>query len=173
VATARTTHVDRAKQDDIVRSATGAVHHVAVIPCPLPNPALLLQHLQGTMADVVGIEKNDRGHWCHAHDVCGDQLISRSKIRIRKETMISVLDGGTEEVVITAYIVSDATMMCKVGFLPRHLASHRADDYDGMYARVIEVYSSRLTNITKHQKHHRNHGCCVAKILGIDPLYSL
>jgi hypothetical protein len=94
------------------------------------------------MIDIVGIEKNDRGRWCHVHDVCGDQLISRSKIRFRKETMILVLDGGTEEVVVMAYIVSDVTMTCKVGFLPCHLASHHADDYDGMYAQVIKVYSS-------------------------------
>ncbi len=94
------------------------------------------------MVDFVGIEKNDRGSRCHAHNVCGDQLISESKIHFRKETMISVLDGGTEEVVIPAYIVSDAMMMCKVGFLPHHLASHRANDYDSMYARVIKVYSS-------------------------------
>ncbi len=151
----------------------GHCSDVAVIPRPLPNPTPLLQHLRGTIVDVVGIEKNGRGHRCHAHDVCGDQLISGSKFCFRKETMISVLDGGTEEVVIAAYIVGDATMTCKVGFLPCHLASHCTDDYDGMYARVIKVYSSRSTNITKRQKRHHNHGCCMAKILGIDPLYSL
>lgn len=169
-ATARTTFVDRVEQEKIVRSATN-FHRVAVIARPLPDRALL-QRLQGTMVDIVGIEIGDRGRSCHAHAACGEQLVPGSKVRFRKEVMISIADGA-EEVVIAAYIVGDAMITCKVGFLPRHLAIVRADDYDGMYARVIEVYSPRSLNITKRQKRHRNHGCCVAKILGTQPVFSL
>ena len=86
--------------------------------------------------------------------------------------MISIVDGA-EEVVIAAYIVGDTMIMCKVGFLPRHLAIVCADDYDGMYARVIEVYSPRSLNMTKCQKRQCNHGCCVLKILGTQPVFSL
>ena len=49
----------------------------------------------------------------------------------------------------------------------------RADDYDGMYARVVEVYSPRSLSVVKQQKRHRNLGCCVAKILGNAPVRSL
>ncbi len=106
------------------------------------------------------------------HDVCAKQLAPGKKVRIRKETHISLVNGE-EEAVLAAYIVGDGTMMCKVRFLPRHLSLCRADDYDGMYARVDEVYSTYSINITKRQKHHQNHDCCVAKILGNEPLMSI
>jgi len=55
---------------------------------------------------------------------------------------------------------------CRVGFLPQHLASTRADEYDGLFACIIEIYSERCTSKVKRQKMHRNEGCAVAKILG-------
>jgi hypothetical protein len=46
------------------------------------------------------------------------------------------------------------------------LASTRADKYDGIFARITEVYSDRCISKVKRQKMHRNEGCAVAKILG-------
>ncbi len=53
---------------------------------------------------------------------------------------------GREEDVLAVHIVGDCTMMCKVGFLPQHLAV-RADVYDGLYARIVSIYSDRCTNM--------------------------
>ena len=100
------------------------------------------------------------------------QAYPGSKVRIRRETYISPTTGNEEDCLV-AYVVGNGVMTCKVGFLPRHLSIRRADDYDGVYARVVEVYSPRSLNITKRQKRHRNLGCCVAKILGNAPVRSL
>ena len=124
------------------------------------------------MIDIVGTETNENGRSCHAHEVCGEQLVPGSKVRIRRETYISPTTGDEEDSLV-AYVVGDGVMTCKVGYLPRHLAIRRGDDYDGMYAHVVEVYSTRSRNITKRQKRHRNLGCCVAKILKNAPVRSL
>ena len=84
-ATARTTYVDCAEQDNIVWSAIKNVR-VAVIPRPLSNRTLVLQRLQGTLVDVVGVEKNDRGRRCYAHDVCGEQRSLGSSPTIMSST---------------------------------------------------------------------------------------
>ena len=50
-------------------------------------------------------------------------------------------------------------------FLPLHL-DVSLGTYDGVYARVISVYSNRSSNGIKRQKYWRNKGCCVARVLG-------
>jgi hypothetical protein len=124
------------------------------------------------MIDIVGTETNENGRSCHAHEVCGEQLVPGSKVRIRRETYISPTTGDEEDSLV-AYVVGDGVMTCKVGYLPRHLAIRWGDDYHEMYAHVVEVYSTRSCNITKHQKRHRNLGYCVAKILKNAPVRSL
>jgi hypothetical protein len=122
--------------------------------------------LRGTLVDIVGTETGENGRTCHAHEVCGSQLVPGSKVHIRKEMPISPTTGNKEDCLV-AYVVGDGVMTwCKVGYLPRHLAICRAKDYNGMYARVVEVYSPRSLNITKRQKRHRNLGCYVATVLG-------
>ena len=169
-ATARTVQVMRTEQHDIVRAASEA--RVAVVPRPVVDHALLAERLRGTLIDVVGIETSENGRSCHAHEVCGAQLVPGSKVRIRKETYISPTTGDEEDCLV-AYVVGNGIMTCKVGYLPRHLSIRRADDYDGMYARVVEVYSPRSLSVMKRQKRHRNLGCCVAKIIGNAPVFSL
>ena len=169
-ATARTTYVMRSEQHVIVREASDG--GVSVIPHPVVDRALLADRLQGTMIDIVGTETSENGRSCHVHEVCGEQLVPGTKVRIRKETTISPITGDEEDCLV-AHVVGDGVMTCKVGYLPRHLAIRRADDYNGMYARVVEVYSPRSLNITKRQKRHRNLGCCVAKVLGDVPVHCL
>ena len=169
-ATARTTYVSRTEQHDIVRAVSEA--RVAVLPRPVVDRSLLSERLMGTMVDIVGTETNENGRSCHAHEVCGEQLVPGSKVRIRRETYISPTTGDEEDSLV-AYVVGNGVMTCKVGYLPRHLAIRRADNYDGMYARVVKVYSTRSQNNTKRQKCHQNLGCCVAKILGNAPVHSL
>jgi hypothetical protein len=169
-ATARKTYVMRTEQHDIVRAASEA--RVAVIPRPIVDRALLAERLMGTKVDIVGTETDENGRTCHAHDVCGSQLVPRSKVRIQKETVTSPTAGNEKDCLI-AYIVGDGVMTCRVGYLPRHLAIRRASDYDGMYARVIGMYSPRSLNIKKREKRHRNLGCCVAVIVGDKPVRCL
>ena len=125
------------EQHDIVWAASKA--SVAVIPHLIVDRALLAEHLMGTN-DVVGTETNENGRICHAHEVFGSQLVPGSKVHFRKETVISPTTGNEEDCLF-AYVVGDGFMTCKVGYLLRHLAIRRADDYNGMYAHVIEVYS--------------------------------
>ena len=160
----------RTEQHDIVRAASEA--RVAVIPRPIVDRALLAERLMGTKVDIVGTETDENGRTCHAHDVCGSQLVPRSKVRIQKETVTSPTAGNEKDCLI-AYIVGDGVMTCRVGYLPRHLAIRRASDYDGMYARVIGMYSPRSLNIKKREKRHRNLGCCVAVIVGDKPVRCL
>ena len=63
------------------------------------------------------------------------------------------------------YLVANGTMTCKVGFLPAHLAIC-AEEYEGVMARVISVYSDCCINTLKRQKFWQNKGCCVGPILG-------
>jgi hypothetical protein len=169
-ATARTTYVMRPEQHDIVRVLSEP--RVVFVPRPVMDRALLAERLKETMIDIVGMETAENGRSCHAHEVCGAQLDPGSKVRIRKETYISPTTRDEEDCLV-AYVVGNGVMTCKVGYLPRHLSIRRADDYDGMYAHVVEVYSARSVNITKLQKRHRNLGCCVATILGNAPVRSL
>jgi hypothetical protein len=171
-ATANTTYVDRRDQHKIVQAASRPL--AAVAPRPIYDRVCLVERLLGTMVDIVGIEHGSRGRQCHEHTTyCGIQLVPGSKVRLRKETIIFNGTEVVEEDAVAAYVVGNGTMTCKVGFLPRHLALHRANDYDGLYARVVEIYNGRCVNITKRQKAHRNHGCCRAKILGDKPVFSL
>jgi hypothetical protein len=159
----------RTEQHEIVRAASKA--SVAMIPRPIVDCALLAERLMGTN-DVVGTETNENGRICHVHEVFGSQLVPGSKVHFRKETVISPTTGNEEDCLV-AYVVGDGVMTCKVGYLPRHLAIRRADDYNGMYARVIEVYSPQSLNKTKQQKCHHNLGCCMAIILGDKAVRSL
>jgi len=121
--------------------------------------------LCGTLVDVVGIAAKNRGQSCPRHDVCGSQLETGMKVRFVKERL--KWRGEDEEDVLVVYVVKGVGELgCRVGFLPQHLASTRAEEYDGIFARIIEIYSDRCTSKIKRQKMHCNEGCAVAKILG-------
>ena len=79
-ATAQMTYVMCTEQHDIIRAAT--VDHVAIVPRPIIDCALLAEHLWGTMVDIVGMEIGENGRMCHAHEVCGSQLVPGSKVGI-------------------------------------------------------------------------------------------
>jgi hypothetical protein len=120
--------------------------------------------LVGSMVDVVGIRANNRGRKCPRHDCCGNQVEPRMKLKVLKESMR--YRGDEEEDVLAVYVVAGGVVGCKVGFLPQHLASRRADDYDGLVLRVREVYTERCTSVVRRNKYHRNEGCAVAIVLG-------
>ena len=129
----------------------------------VPSRRIMLQHLVGTLVDIVGTTANNRGRSCPRHSCCGSQVVERSTVVFRREQL--VFRDQREEDVIAVYLISHGVMTCKVGFLPAHL-NHRVRDYDGLVARVVSVYSDRCTNLVKRQKFRHNHGCCAAKIVG-------
>lgn len=130
-----------------------------------PGRDEIVARLSGTLVDVVGIAARNRGRSCPRHDVCGSQLEPGMKVRFVKERL--KWRGEDEEDVLVVYALKGVgELSCRVGFLPQHLASTRADEYDGIFARITEIYSDRCISKVKRQKMHRNEGCAVAKILG-------
>ena len=120
--------------------------------------------LVGLMVDVVGIRTNNQGRKCPRHDCRDNQVAPRMKLKVSKEKMR--YRGDEEEDMFTVNIIAGGVVGCKVGFLPQHLASRRADDYDGLVLRVREVYTKRCTSIVRRNKFHCNKGCAVAIVLG-------
>jgi hypothetical protein len=86
------------------------------------------------------------------------------KVKVLKERMKYRRDE--EDDVLAVYLISNGVVGCKVRFLGQHLATMRADDYDGIILRIVEVYTDRCNSVVKRNKMHRNEGCCVGKILG-------
>jgi hypothetical protein len=115
-ATAWMTCICCTLQHDIVQLANQATS-VAAVPHPLTN-CVLLQCFQGMLVDIVGTEVGDR--WtCHAHKICSEQLVPRSKVHFQKGTIISLVNRGEKNIFLT-YIAGIIMLMCKVGYLPWH-----------------------------------------------------
>lgn len=161
--TAGTCRVDRCTQ--VVLSSAAA-------PAVAPGRREVVKALTGQLIEIVGTAEKNRGRSCSQHDCCGSQLEVYSKVKIVKERL-AYQDGGNEEDVLAVYCVADGVVGCKVGFLPQHLASRGADDYHGLYARVMEVYSPQSRNSTKRQKFHRNKGVAAGKILGDSATFAI
>ncbi len=94
--------------------------------------ACIVACLVNKMVDIVGTFTNNRGRNCPHHACCGMQLQVGSMVCFRRER--SIFREGREEDVLRVYVMGDRAMMCKVEFLPPHLAV-RADAYNGLYAR--------------------------------------
>ncbi len=180
LATARTATIDRRKQArlatlrDSVQDTPPPVDEepiakgVPVVPvqgavAAEPSWQIALERLVGTLVDVVGTTANNRGRSCPCHSCCGSQVAEKSTVMFRREQM--VFCDQREEDIIAVYLISHGMMTYKVGFLPAHLNLHVRNN-DGLVACVVSVYSDRSTNVVKHQKFRRNHGCCAAKIVG-------
>ena len=77
------------------------------------------------------------------------------------------LRGGVEKRTITLTV--------ELWAVRKHLAA-RADCYNGLCVRIVEIYSCNRTHcdsITKYQKCHRGVGCCVATIEGIRGMFAI
>jgi len=182
-ASARTTTVNRREQALLAAAAAVASAAVAeqapatarpeeapaIAQPPAPDGrarAAAADRVIGTLIDVVGTSADDRGRSCSRHTACGHQLSTGSVVRVVHERMAWREQGREEDVLAVYAVAGDGTTMCKVGFLPLHLAV-RPGAYDGVYARIIAVYGDRDKNIAKRQKFWRNKGCCVAKVIGL------
>jgi hypothetical protein len=121
--------------------------------------------LNGTIVDVVGVAAKNRGRSCLRHDVYGAQLEPGMKVRFMKERL--KWRGEDEEGFLDVYALKGVgELSCQVGLLTQHLASTRADEYDGIFVRITKIYSDRCTSKVKRQKMHCNKGCALTKILG-------
>jgi hypothetical protein len=134
--TARMQNVDRCAQVLLSRAAA-----TTPTTADTPTHSDMVRMLTNTLVDIMGMKKENRGRSCELHECCGDQVQVMTKVKIVKERMI-YRDGGEEDDVLAVYLVGDGVIGCKVGFLAPHLALRGADDYDGLYVRVIEVYSN-------------------------------
>ena len=131
------------------------------------------RNIVGSQVEVVGIGESQRGRSCDQHRVCGLQLREGSYVCFRKTRF--AWRGGAEEDVLEVFHLDSGIMGCKVGYLPKHLAA-RADRYDGLCARIAEIYSSDCTlcaSVAKRQKYHRGVGCCVATIEGMRGMFAI
>ena len=161
-STAKTCSVDRCTQ--LILSSAAA-------PASLSHREVV-KRLTGNIVDIVGITQNNQGRSCDQHYCSGTQIGVHSKVKFVKERL-AYRNQGEEEDVIAVYCVGDGVVGCKVGFLPQHLATRGADDYDGLYAHVVEVYSEMSRNATKRQKYYHNDGVAVAKIMGDNAAFAI
>jgi hypothetical protein len=131
-------------------------------------------NLVGSAVEVVGTTESQRGRSCPKHSCCGSALIRVGSHVCFRKTRFAWRDGEEEDV-LEAYFIEDGLATCKVGYLPKHLA-FRADRYDGLCARILEVYSSDKAEtdcVAKRQKYHRKCGCCVAVIVGMKDMFAI
>ena len=88
------------------------------------------------------------------------------KVRFVKERL--KWRGDDEEDVLFVHTLKGVGELgCRVGFLPQHLASTRVDEYDGLFARIIEIYSERCTSKVKRQKCIATKDALLPRSLGI------
>jgi len=153
----------------------GAQNHTLVSAMDIVEAscAFLDRNIVGSHVEVVGIGESQRGRSCNKHRVCGSQLCEGSYVCFRKTQF--AWRGGDEEDVLEVFHLDSGIMGCKVGYLPKHLAA-QADRYDGLCARIVEIYSSNRTlcaSITKRQKYHCGVGCCMATIEGMRDMFAI
>ena len=153
----------------------GVANHTLVSTMDIVEASGLFmdRNIVGLQVEVVGIGESQRGRSCNKHHVCGSQLCKGRYVCFRKTWF--AWRGGDEEDVLEVFHLDSGIMGCKVGYLPKHLAA-RADRYDGLCARIVEIYSSDCTcctSIAKHQKYHCGVGCCVATIEGMRDMFAI
>jgi len=120
-----------------------------------------------SQVEVVGTGELQCKHSCNEHHVCRLQLCEGSYGCFCKTQR----RGGCSQ----GFHLDSGIMGCKVGYLPKHLAA-QADRYDGLCARIVEIYSGNCTHcnsIAKHQKYHCGVGCCVATIEGMCDMFAI
>ena len=130
--------------------------------------------LVGSQVEVVGTTESQRGQSCHEHYCCGTVLLRVGSYVCFRKTQFAWRDGD-EENTLEVYFLEEGLQTCKVGYLGKHLA-FRADLYDGLCARINEVYSNDRAVCecaSKRQKYHRNFGCCVTTILRMRDMFAV
>jgi hypothetical protein len=107
------------------------------------------RNIVGSHVEVVGIGEPQRGQSCNKHHVCGSQLCEGSYVCFRKTRF--AWRGGDKEDLLEVFHLDSGIMGCKVGYLPKHLAS-RADRYDGLCARIVDHLLQRSNPLRQRHK---------------------
>jgi len=132
-------------------------------------------NIVGSDVEVVGTGESQRGRSCGEHNVCGGTALARVGSYVCFGKARFAWRDGKEEDIVEVFHVEEGRKTCKVGYLAQHLAFY-ADRYDGLCARITEVYSGDQTvceNAAKQLKFHHNIGCCVAVIIGMKDMFAL
>ena len=131
-------------------------------------------NIVGSDVEVVGTGESQRSRLCSEHYVCGTTLVCVGSYLCFVKARFAWRDGKEEDVV-EIFHVEEGWKTCKVGYLAKHL-TFRVDQYDGLCARIIEVYSGDQTvceNAAKQLKFYCNIGCCAAVIIGMKNMFAL
>lgn len=113
--------------------------------------------------EIVGLLKGGNGRSCTCHDVCGKYLASGDLI-VFKATLT---DEG--EQAIKAVVVKDGTELCTVAFLPRNVVVLQAEEFQGKFAQVLDLYEES-SNRHKRRKSKDNYG--MASFILLDNIVS-
>lgn len=110
--------------------------------------------------EIVGLAHHSNGRSCTLHEVCGRHVMVGDVLRLVK-TVVTVNNIPEEGIVCVKVI--DGVDSCKVGFVPRMMASlDRVQNHLNKFVVVKELYESS-DNSYKRVKSHKNMGmACVA-----------
>ena len=120
------------------------------------------RHFTGDYIHIVGTECGDRGCSCPDHKHCGSVLLKGSYVRIH---LVDLSPFGLNEEGLEVRLLVDLKDTCRVGFVSRSYMA-RARQYDGVTARVCEVWMISDESGTKRNMVRQNKGYCVTGILG-------
>ena len=123
-------------------------------------------HPSGITIDIVGLEASNHGRSCENHKVCGIVVVPDVVVRIREVQLERTNDptGAVETDALAVYHVSGGVDCCRVGFLRRHLLRYK-EEYDGVLAQVVDVFSDKSESPTDRAKYRRNRGCARAVLI--------
>ena len=118
----------------------------------------------GDLVHIVGTNIGCRGRSCdqHAPRPCGHSLRVDDWVVFY---LVQLDDEGLPEDAIEVRRIVQGQPTCRVGFLQRAYVPHSAR-YDGKYAQVREIWGFYDESPTQRAMFHRNHGCCVAGLMG-------
>ncbi len=88
----------------------------------------------------MGTGEKQRNRTCKLHKEvpCGSQLRVGTSVCFCKNQF--AWRDEKDEDVLEVFVIKNGIQGCKVGYLPKHLAA-RADRYDGLFIRIVEIYS--------------------------------
>jgi hypothetical protein len=79
--------------------------------------------------------------------------------------LVQLDDEGLDEDAIEVRRIVQGQPTCRVGFLQCTYVPHFVC-YHGKYAQVREIWGSYDESATQRSMFHRNHGCCIAGMMG-------
>jgi len=118
----------------------------------------------GQLVHIVGTNIGDRGRSCDEHNPfpCGSSLRVNDWVTFR---LVQLNDEGLNEDAIEVRRIIQGQETCRVGFLQRTYIPH-FQAYHGKVAQIREIWTANDDSATQRSMFHRNHGCCVAGIMG-------